>query len=500
LIVRQQVQTETLYQSTPTILSSLQAPTRPNGNAMLPDAMRYHRLLLSPSPNLSPVMMTREKLSARIRRTSLRDIATVAAAGALVTALGFWVAAQFIRPAPPRQLFLATGVSGSAYQRYAAAYKQFLAKYNIELVERPSTGSIENATLLRDESQSIDAGFVQGGTTEPLEDDGLTSLGAFYYEPLWIFYREGIAHDANLGHVAQLKGRKIAVGTLGSGNRRLAMDILHANNMDGAKARLVNIGDLDAAVALASGKVDAAMVVGPTQSSAVWMLLYTPGVRAMSLANAETYVRMFPYLSTVVLPEGSIDLVKNIPRRQITLVAPLATLVVRRATHPAHIDLLLEAAREVHGRPDIFNRPGEFPKAQGVDFPLAPEAERYYKSGKPFLQRYLPFWAATLIDRLVVMLIPLFAVLIPVVRFAPTVYGWRVRSRIYRRYGELKFLEADVESDPNQQTQQEWLKKLDVIERSINGVPIPLAFSDMLYTLRSHIALVKETILKRTAA
>jgi TRAP transporter TAXI family solute receptor len=445
-------------------------------------------------------MLKREKIAARIRNASLRDIATVAILAMLIIAFGFMGAAQFVRPAPPKRLVLATGEPGGAYQRYAAAYSQALERHGIELVERPSTGSIENAGLLRDRSQSVDAAFIQGGTTELLEDDGLTSLGALYYEPLWVFYRDGVTKGAGLDYIAQLKGRRIAVGNAGTGNRQLAIDVLHANNMDDEDARLVDLGGFEAAEALISGKVDAALVVGPTQSSAVWVLLYTPGIRVMSLSNAETYVRMFPYLSAVTLPEGSIDLVKNIPDREITMVAPMATLAVRRDTHPAHIDLLLEAAREVHGRPDIFNRPGEFPKAQGVGFPLAPEAERYYKSGKPFLQRYLPFWAATLIDRLVVMLIPLFAILIPVVRFAPAVYGWRVRSRIYRRYGELKFLEADVESDPGQHTREEWLKKLDVIESGINRIPIPLHFFDMLYTLRSHLALVRETILKRTAA
>lgn len=444
--------------------------------------------------------MTRERLLARLRRTSRRDIAIVGLSALTLVAGAFWAAAQFVRPAPPKQLVIATGGAGGAYQRYAAEYKQFLDKFGVELIERPTSGAIENASLLRNGGQTVDAAFIQGGTAEPVEGDGLTSLGAFYYEPLWIFYRDAISPNKPLEHVADLKGRRIAIGGAGGGNRQLALDVLHANDMDAGAAKLVDIDGLDAVAALTSGKIDAAMVVGPTQSAAVWLMLYTPGIRIMNLSNAETYVRMFPYLSKVVLPEGAIDLVKNIPARDISLVAPMATIAVRSGTHPAHIDLLLQAAREVHGRPGIFHRPGDFPKAQGVDLPLAPEAERFYKSGKPFLQRYLPFWAATLIDRLIVMLIPLFAILLPVVRFAPTIYGWRVRSRIYRRYGELKFLEADVECDPQRHSQAEWLDKLDGIERGINRIPMPLAFSDMLYTLRSHVALVRETIRKRTAA
>lgn len=442
--------------------------------------------------------MKREQLLVRFRSASRRDIAVVGLSALLLVGGAFWVAAQFIRPAPPKQLVIATGGSGGAYQRYAAEYKQVFDKYGIELIEHPTSGAIENVALLRDANRAIDAAFVQGGTAEPLEGDGLTSLGALYYEPLWIFYRAAISPRIPLEHIADLKGRRIAIGAEGSGNRQLALDVLHANDMDAGTAKLVNLGGLEAVEALSKGKIDAAFVVGPTQSAAVWLLLYTPGVRIMNLVNAETYVRMFPYLSTVVLPEGAVDLVKNIPSRDIRLVAPMATIAVRSTTHPAHIDLLMQAAKEVHGRPGIFHRPGDFPKAQAIDFPLDAEAERFYKSGKPFLQRYLPFWAATLIDRLVVMLIPLFAILIPVVRFAPMVYGWRVRSRIYRRYGELKFLEADVETDPARHPRQEWFAKLDAVERHINRLSVPLAFSDMLYTLRSHIALVRETIVKQT--
>ncbi len=133
-----------------------------------------------------------------------------------------------------------------------------------------------------------------------------------------------------------------------------------------------------------------------------------------------------------------------------------------------------------------------------TDFPCRPEAERYYKSGKPFLQRYLPFWAATLIDRMVVMLLPVLAVLIPLLRFAPQLYGWRVRSRIYRRYGELKFLESEVEEEPGRHTRIEWLKKLDLIDADASNIRTPLAFAGMLYTLRLHIDLVREGILRRT--
>ena len=200
---------------------------------------------------------------------------------------------------------------------------------------------------------------------------------------------------------------------------------------------------------------------------------------------------------SAALPQGAIDLVRNIPARDVALVSPLATLVVHDSAHPALLQLLLEAAQEVHREPGIFQRPGEFPRPGVADFPLAPQAERFYTSGKPFLQRYLPFWLANLIDRTVVMLVPVFALLIPILKFAPGLYSWRVRSRIYRRYGELKFLEAQVETHPERHGRAEWLEKLDLIDADVQHIPTPLAFADMLYTLRSHVELVRATILRR---
>jgi hypothetical protein len=213
--------------------------------------------------------------------------------------------------------------------------------------------------------------------------------------------------------------------------------------------------------------------------------------------------RLFPYLSKRVLPRGAIDFAADQPPTDVELLAPMATLVVRGDTHPALVDLLMQAMSEAHGGAGIFQRAGEFPRptaAGSYDFPLSPEAQRFYKSGKPWLQRFLPFWAATLVDRMVVMLIPLFAVLIPVLKFAPGLYNWRVKSRIYRRYGELKFLEAELEADPGKLPRAEWMKRIDAIEREVNHLPVPLAFSDMLYTLRTHIGLVREAVDRATTA
>jgi TRAP-type uncharacterized transport system substrate-binding protein len=442
---------------------------------------------------------TLNRIPRNLSRISRRDLLVVGLPLLVLLVGGFWLAAQFIRPALPNRVVMTTGGANGAYAAFAARYREILARYHIELVEKPSAGASENLQRLRDDKFEVDAGFVQGGIGSANDDDTLVSLGSLFHEPLWVFYRDGLKrHGVELDRVGQLKGKRLAVGAPGSGTRHLALELLGANAIDASSAQLLELGGLDAVTALQQGKVDAAFIVGPTQSAAVWLLLYSPGVSLMSEAQADAYTRRFPYLTRVTLPQGAVDLVRNIPSHDVTLVSPIATLLAREDTHPVILQLLLEAASEIHGGPGIFQKPGDFPNAQGVDFPLAKEADRYYKSGKPFLQRYLPFWAATLIDRMVVMLVPLIAIVLPIIKFGPALYSWRVRSRIYRRYGELKFLEAEVDAQPEKHSQAEWLAKVDAVEAAVNRIVTPLAFADMLYTLRGHLGLVRETILRRT--
>lgn len=433
----------------------------------------------------------------RLREYSPRDLLVVGIPLLLLVVAGFWFASRFIQPAPPDSLVLATGGDGGAYQRFGAAYKDVLFRYGIRVIERPSAGSPENLAQLRDPAGEVVAGFVQGGTARVQEDDALLSLGALYHEPLWIFYRADLGE---LSRIESLRGKRIAVGGPGSGTRHLAQELLFASQIDATNTTLLDHGGLGLAEAFAKGEIDAAFVVGPTESATVWTLLHTPGLALMNLVQAEAYTRLFPYLSVLVLPRGVIDLAADRPAADIHLLAADAALVIREDMHPALVDLLMQALVETHGGPGIFQKPGEFPRAASADFPLAPEAARYYKSGKPWLQRYLPFWAATLVDRMVVMLIPLFAVVIPVLKFAPGLYTWRVRSRIYRRYGELKFIEAEVEADSSRRTPEEWLRRVDAIERDANRLQMPLAFADMVYTMRLHIGVVRQAIQKKTKA
>jgi hypothetical protein len=254
---------------------------------------------------------------------------------------------------------------------------------------------------------------------------------------------------------------------------------------------LLDLGAGDAADALAKGEIDAAMLVADTDSPTVSQLLHDRHVKLMSFAQAEAITRRLHYLSHVVLPEGGIDFAANLPARDVHLVAPTANLVVRDDIHPALISLLMGAATEIHGSAGLLRKAGEFPSDKGVDLAMSVDAERYLKSGPPFLQRHLPFWLAVFIDRMVVMLVPVLAILIPLIRFTPTIYAWRIKSRIYRWYGKLKVLEIDMESAKTAVEARALQERLEAIEQSVSRIPTPLAFSEYLYNLRSHIELVR---------
>jgi TRAP transporter TAXI family solute receptor len=426
-----------------------------------------------------------------VRELALRDALAVGIPTLALLIAGFWYAAQFIQPAPPNRLVIATGGDGGAYQRFAALYKPLIERNGIKFIERTTAGAVENLALLRAAEEEVDVAFVQGGLGLGSDPAGLVSLGSIYYEPLWVFYR----NPEPIDQLVHLRGKRIAIGAEGSGTRKLAVELLEASGAAAPPTRLLPLGGLEAVGALAAGRVDAIFLVGPANSGAVWASFYAAGFRLMSFSQAEAFARRWPFLSKLTLPRGALDLVRDIPGRDVTLVAPVAALVARDAIHPALIDVLLQAAAETHGGPGLFHRAGEFPNPRQVDFPLSTEAERFYRSGTRFLQRYLPFWAATLVDRLVVLLIPIVALMIPLMRIAPALYGWRARSRIYKWYGQLKFLEEAWRRDPGARPREEWVAELDRLEARVNRIRTPLAFANQLYILREHIGLVRRAVL-----
>ena len=425
---------------------------------------------------------------------SLRDLFATAWWIFLIVGIGFVIAFQFVQPAPPNRIVITTGSDAGAYYAYAGRYAAILARNGIALEVRTSAGSLQNIERLENDEAQV--GFVQGGVIEPKgdpddeeSDSQLLSLGSVFFEPVWVFYRG----DRRFDRLTDLKGKRIAIGQEGSGVRQLAQQLLRANDINPGD-HLLPLSGLKAAEELQQGRIDAAFIIAAENAPVVQVLLRSPGVKLMSFAQAEAYQRRFPFLTKLTLPQGVADLVRDYPPHDVTLLAPTANLVVRDDLHPALQSLLLQAATEVHGRAGFFQRAGEFPAYKDRLLPLSPEAARYFKSGPPFLQRYLPFWLAVLIDRLIVLLIPVFALLIPLLKVAPAIYSWRVRSKVFRCYGELKFLEEDLKQRFDAAKLPEYRSRLDVLDDEARGLKVPLAFTDLVYTLREHVNLVRQTL------
>jgi TRAP transporter TAXI family solute receptor len=402
----------------------------------------------------------------------------------LITLIGFVMAYQFVQPAPPGEIRIATGQPEGAYYLFSQRYQKLLAGENIRLEILNTSGSVDNLGLLR--SGKADVAFIQGGTTEQVEADGLRSLGSLYYEPIWLFHRK----ELRVERLTDLRQKRIAIGSEGSGTRAVALQLLTDNAINDSNTSLLAEGGRAAADALLNGGIDAAFFVASPKSPVVRALLDAGNIQLMSFERADAYTRLHRYLSSVILPQGVINLGQNLPEKETRLLTASANLVIRDDLHPALMDLLLQAAEAVHGEGGWFEEAGEFPAARYLVFPLSKEAQRFYDYGPPLLQRYLPFWAATLVDRLKVMLLPLVALMIPLFKIMPPIYRWRIRSRIYRWYREVLAIDRRQHREAVEIDRS--LSELNDITRDVANVSVPLSYAEELYDLRLHINLVKE--------
>jgi TRAP-type uncharacterized transport system substrate-binding protein len=423
------------------------------------------------------------------RRERAVVIAVLMAALALMGGL----IALFWKPAPPKVVVMSTGAEDGAYHAFGKQYQQILARSGIRLVLKPSAGAVENLERLRSGQDGVSLALVQGGIAEP--DDGLKlqSLGGVFYEPLWVFSRAASRHK----DLVELAGQRVAVGLPGSGTQRVAMAVLGQMAAGAAAVTPVELGGLAAARALLAGQVDAAMFVSAPDGAAVQLLLREPGITLVDFKRANAYARRFPFMTRLELPEGAIDLARNIPPADTHLVAMTASLVVSNDLHPVIADLLLGALREVHGAGSVMWPAGAFPSERAPDFPLSSDAERFYKNGPSGLQRYLPVWAVVWIQRLIFLGLPILAIGIPLVRFMPVLYRWGMRRRIYRWYGELAFIERAVQQGQGDHAAQ--LRRLDGIESRVAAMRIPPAFASEAYTLKIHLQMVRDRLQGPTA-
>lgn len=418
----------------------------------------------------------------------MRDFLKVYGPIVLLIVAGFAVTFYFVEPLPPSTIRMATGAPGGAYAAVAERYRAILARDGIKLETVETKGAAENLRLLAAEDSGIDVALVQGGIGAAEASGSVVSVASVFFEPIWVFVRG----QRPTWRVAELAGRRIAIGPEGSGTRTAALQLLAANAIDARNAELREIGGDDAVAALRDGAVDAAFFVSAKPSEAMLGLLRVPNVALLNFERAEAYREHFPFLSSVTVAAGSISLRDDLPRRDVTLLAPAAALLARDGLHSALVRLLSSAVAEAHGGRQRFSAPGTFPTARHLDFPLHDVAKRYLESGPSFLYRYLPFIVAIWIERLFILLVPLLTLLLPLLRIGPPIYEWQVKRKIYRWYKQLRRIEADAAVAADGEARAKLLRELDDIDQRIRKVNVPLSHTGSLYHLRLHVQFVRD--------
>lgn len=425
---------------------------------------------------------------------SLRDLWASAGPTLLALLLLALAAYYWADPSPPSHVTLSTGQENSAYAKFGERYAKALAKHHINVKLLPSEGSQDNLLRLNDTGSGVDLAFVQSGSTdqEVAQREGLISLGSLFTEPLWIFYRD----THSILQLPQLRGLNINVGPEGTGVPRLFRQLLQVNGIETNEIHFGALDNTPATVALLDGKIDALVFSSAPEAPLIQMLLQTPGIKLFDFTQAEAYTRRLPFLTHVVLPRGIVDLGRDIPAQDIQLIAPTATLVARAHIHPALIELFVQEAAHVHGGAGWFRREGDFPTAHYSEIPVAEEAVHFYQHGAPFLERYLPFSLANFLDRMWVVMVAFGALILPLSKVIQPLYVWRIRSRVYRWYGELRIIEQALEQGSENRAQdfKPQLQQLADLEDKVNQISVPLSFADGLYDLRAHIHLVREQV------
>jgi len=410
----------------------------------------------------------------------------------LVT-LGSLCAAFLLLPSlPPRTIVMVTGPEGSAYAEVGPRYREILGRAGIEVKLLPTGGEFENLARLRDPHSGVSVGFIQGGITTQKDSPDLVSLGAIFYEPLWLFHQRQL--ELNGLNLNALRGQKVSIGPDGSGTRTLSLELLRRNGIPQNAFVPMALSPTEAGRKLLNREIDAAFMLTSWDSMVVRQLLAAETIELASFPRADAYVALYRFLNKVIVPTGVGDLATNRPASDKTLLAPKAILAVRKDVHPAIQYALLSAAAEIHAEPGPFQRAGQFPMAEVVSLPLSDEAQRFHKSGRPFLQHHFPIWIAVLIERSLVVLIPIIGLLYPLLRFIPTLYDWSIRSKVFRLYGEMRFLELQIERGDAERDLNATAAQLDRIEQRANQLKMPKAYASMVYSLLGHIALVRQRL------
>jgi TRAP-type uncharacterized transport system substrate-binding protein len=434
-------------------------------------------------------MSTRRNFMTRLTR--LQICKTLTALGVIGGAV--WLALIYFIPTPPSKVVMATAFKGASFEYYGRQYQETFARSHVELELRETAGAVENLKLLKDPNSGVQIAFVTGGLSDAKHMPAVLSLGTVYDQPFWIFYSANL----HLDQLSQLKGKRIAVGPEGSATRYMAEQVLGKGGVNSETTKLLPFAGSTAEKALKDGQVDAVWIIGVPEATAVQSFLRNPDVRPMNFPMADAFTRVFPDLTRMTLPQGTVDIEQVIPSSDVQLIGTKAKVLIRSDLHPEIVQLLLRTMKEVHGGADLFHRSGEYPNGSDSEYTVAATATEFYKSGPSFTQRHLPLWLSVHVQRAIAVLVTGIAVGIPLLHFVPQTYNWMTRRRLFYWYAELRALESSFGSTTGHRHLVHMLTEVERIEDSLGKIHFPLTFADQVYTLRGHIDIVRQKIAAR---
>jgi TRAP-type uncharacterized transport system substrate-binding protein len=412
---------------------------------------------------------------------------------AVVIGSAIWLALIYFIPTPPSRVVMATAFKGASFEYYGRQYQEIFARSHVELELRETAGAVENLKLLQDPHAGVQIAFVTGGLSDAKHAPGVLSLGTVYDQPFWIFYPA----NQQLDQLSQLKGKRIAVGPVGSATRYMAEQVLGKGGVNSETTALLPFAGSAAEKALKDRQVDAVWIIGVPEATAVQSFLRDPNVRPMNFPMADAFTRVFPDLARMTLPQGTVDIERVIPSNVVQLIGTKAKVLIRSDLHPEIVQLLLRTMKEVHGGPDLFHRSGEYPNGSDSEYPVAATAMEFYKNGPSFMQRHLPLWLSVHVQRAIAVLLTGVAIGLPLLHFVPQTYNWMTRRRLFYWYAELRALETSYGAATSYKQLVQKLAEIERIEESLSKIHFPLTFADQVYTLRGHIDIVRQKITAR---
>jgi TRAP transporter TAXI family solute receptor len=427
----------------------------------------------------------------KIMGISWRDLLITAIPIALLIVGVSWITLHLLSPAPPKEITILGGPAGSSFQLNAQRYAKIISTHGVKVNVIETDGSDNNLEILQDKKKKADVGLVQNDSSldeKEQEISNLMSLGTVWVQPLLVLYRG----DEDISYIKQLKGKRVALAPEETQIHQFVDQVMLENGMKTADMKTVILEPEDGIHALVNNKVDAIFLTGELVTvERIHEIMEIPHIKIMSFQQAAGYTRAFRFLSEIDIPEGGFDLGRNVPNRDTKLIGTSVELIARDSLHPALSDLMIEAARQVNGKPNMFRGKNEFPKLTEHTIPISEEAKRYFVSGAPFLYKKLPFWLASILDRIVILMLPLVIVLVPASKVIGPIYRWRMRSKIYKWYGALMKIEHELNKKLSKEEGRTVVDEINEIQERVNQVNLPLAFANELYALREHIEYVK---------